>query len=63
MAVFHGRNDRNCPFELTEEAMRKLEGAGANVMYRVDDNIGHSPPQDKTIMEEYYTWLRAVVSR
>jgi predicted esterase len=63
VAIFHGRKDRNCPFELTDEVVGKLQAAGAHVLYRVDENLGHTPPQDKTILDDYYRWLERVVSQ
>lgn len=57
VAVFHGRGDRNCPFELTDEVVRKLESIGARVDYYIDEEVGHSPPRDPEILEAFRGWL------
>ncbi|MCP4653926.1 MAG: prolyl oligopeptidase family serine peptidase [bacterium] len=57
--IFHGRDDRNCPFELTEELVEKLEAAGARVEFHVEEGAGHGGPPE-AVVEKYRQWLAAV---
>lgn len=57
IAIFHGRKDRNCPFELTEQVVDKLRKLGVAVEYHIDDTVGHSPPRQKKIQAAYQNWL------
>lgn len=63
IAIFHGRGDRNCPFELTDEIAKKLKSIGAEVSYFIDENVGHSPPRDKEIQKAYYRWLEESIKK
>jgi dienelactone hydrolase len=53
--IFHGKNDLNCPFELTERIVEKLRDMGANISFE-SDNSGHGSISSE-IKEKYYTWL------
>jgi predicted esterase len=54
--IFHGRQDRNCPYELTEELVTKLRKAGAKVEFRTEANAGHQMPGAETTAA-YHAWL------
>jgi len=58
--VFHGRQDRNAPFEDTDRLIRLLEMHGANVDFRVEDDKGHQFPGPE-ITRDYYNWLTRVI--
>lgn len=55
--IYHGRNDLNCPFDLTLELIEKLRSLGGNVEFVFDESAGHSTPKDEDILEVYYKWL------
>jgi dipeptidyl aminopeptidase/acylaminoacyl peptidase len=61
--IFHGKKDRNCPFEITDALVGKLEKAGVAVKYEVDENIGHNPPKNEKIIASYFRWLRSQVKK
>lgn len=56
--LFHGRRDRNCPFEKAERLASALRAAGAKVTFVVED-VGHERPGDEGVAA-YHAWLRAV---
>jgi len=58
--IFHGGMDRNCPVELTMELVERLERAGANVEFYVDENKGHELPGED-IWLKYLRWLEKVI--
>ena len=60
MFVFHGRRDQNVPFGPTAELVEKLEGVGASVEFRVEDDKGHEAPGAKTVAA-LHRWLREVL--
>ncbi|MBN2134245.1 MAG: prolyl oligopeptidase family serine peptidase, partial [Acidobacteria bacterium] len=61
--IFHGKKDRNCPFEITDALAGKMEKAGVTVKYVVDENMGHNPPKDEKIIAAYFEWLRNQVKK
>lgn len=54
--VYHGKQDLNCPFYLTEELVRILRQYNNNVMFRVDENAGHGS-MSQFLQEDYHNWL------
>jgi predicted esterase len=60
IAIIHGKKDRNCPYEKTEDIAKKLESAGAKVLFLVDPEVGHSTPLDPAVIKAYLEWLRKV---
>ncbi|HDR89370.1 MAG TPA: hypothetical protein ENN63_07060 [Bacteroidetes bacterium] len=54
--IFHGTNDLNCPFELTEKMVKKLRHAGCNVTFETDRG-GHGS-MNQEIRNKYYEWLK-----
>ena len=58
--VFHGRQDRNVPFEPTRALVEKLRAAGARVELHVEDDTGHEPPGPETV-EALHRWLGRVL--
>jgi len=58
--VFHGKEDRNCPFATTQELIKKLERAGAQVEFVTEEGAGHTRPSPETI-RRYREWLAAVL--
>jgi predicted esterase len=57
--IFHGLEDRNCPFAVTKEVVGKLERAGAMVELVTEEGAGHQEPGPETL-RRYYDWLRKV---
>ncbi len=56
MFIFHGTNDRNCKFSLTEELVYKLKSVGAKVKF-VTEPTGHGG-MNRTNRELYFKWLK-----
>ncbi len=59
--IYHGKNDLNCPYELTDKFVKKLISAGVNVEFAFDEAAGHSSPEDDRILTKYYEWLYKVI--
>jgi predicted esterase len=60
--IFHGKRDRNAPFEETERFIGKLEAAGARVEFHTEEDKGHEPPSEKTI-EAFHRWVEKTLAR
>ena len=58
--IFHGREDRNCPFAVTQELVRKLERSGARVTLVTEEGAGHQRPGPEAL-RRYHEWLRKIV--
>jgi len=58
--IFHGREDRNCPFAVTQELVRKLERSGAHVTLVTEEGAGHQRPGPEA-SRRYHEWLRKIV--
>jgi predicted esterase len=58
--IFHGKEDRNCPFATTRELVGKLERAGAKVEFVTEPGAGHARPNPETI-RRYQEWLAGVL--
>lgn len=58
--IFHGKRDRNCPFELTLKLVQMLKNAGARVTFISEPDKGHERPGNETL-EIYESWLREVM--
>ena len=59
--IYHGKNDLNCPYELTARFVEKLNSLGVNVEFYFDECAGHSPPKDEEILAKYYEWLNNLI--
>ncbi|MGZ7064744.1 MAG: carboxylesterase family protein, partial [Candidatus Aminicenantales bacterium] len=57
MFIFHGLEDRNCPFAVTRELVKKLEGIGAEVELVTEAGAGHQRPGPDTV-RRYHEWLK-----
>jgi predicted esterase len=57
--IFHGREDRNCPFAITQELAAKLERAGARVELVTEAGAGHERPGLEALAR-YHEWLKTV---
>jgi predicted esterase len=57
--IFHGREDRNCPFAVTQELVKKLEGIGAEVELVTEEGAGHQRPGPEAL-RRYHDWLKKV---
>jgi predicted esterase len=57
--IFHGREDRNCPFTITQELAAKLERAGARVELVTEAGAGHQRPGPEALAR-YHQWLKTV---
>jgi len=55
--VFHGLEDRNCPFPVTRELVGKLERIGAKVELVTEPGAGHQRPGPETL-KGYREWLK-----
>jgi predicted esterase len=55
--IFHGREDRNCPYAVTEELVKKLERAGATVEFVTEPGAGHQRPGPETL-RRFREWLK-----
>jgi len=60
--IFHGLEDRNCPFPVMRELAGKLERAGAQVELVTEPGAGHTRPGPESL-GRYHEWLRNVVGR
>jgi predicted esterase len=58
--VFHGKKDRNCPFELAAQVVEKLKAVGARVEFYTEEETGHSRPGSETI-KLYHEWLKKII--
>lgn len=54
--IFHGKNDRNCPFELTEEFVHNLNKVNSNITFIIDETGGHGSMKNEQ-KEIYHQWL------
>jgi len=59
--IYHGKNDLNCPYELTSKFVNKLISSGVKVEFAFDDDAGHSSPEGDKILTEYYEWLHKII--
>jgi predicted esterase len=59
MFIYHGRQDMNCPFELTEKLVQKLKQQGHNVTFVVNDT-GHGSMTEAD-RKQYYLWLKGQI--
>jgi len=55
--VFHGTEDRNCPFEATRDLAKGLERAGALVTFVAEAGKGHEAPTPDTL-DGFFAWLQ-----
>ncbi len=58
--VFHGRRDRNVPFEATQSFVMQLREIGAEVEFVVEDGAGHSSPGQATI-RALHDWIMRIL--
>ncbi len=56
--IFHGGQDRNCGIELTQELVKNLKTAGANVDFVYEPDAGHQMPSKESI-RKFQDWLSA----
>ena len=59
--IYHGKNDLNCPYELTNKFVNKLISSGVNVEFAFDEGAGHSSPEGNRILTKYYEWLYKII--
>ena len=57
--IFHGTQDRNCPFELTLKLVDKFKKSGADVEF-VSEETGHSQPSAES-QRKFLNWLTDVL--
>ncbi|MFO7863255.1 MAG: prolyl oligopeptidase family serine peptidase, partial [Salinivirgaceae bacterium] len=58
MFIFHGKNDQNCPFDLTEQFVNKLQKDNDAVVFVIDSLSGHSGVTSESEIR-YHEWLRS----
>ncbi len=54
--IYHGREDLNCPFELTEKLVDKMTDKNFDVTFVIGEK-GHGG-MSKTAISQYHDWLR-----
>lgn len=59
--VFHGQEDRNCPFELTKILVKKFKTNGCEVKFNTEKS-GHNG-MNKINQQEYHQWLREQIKK
>jgi predicted esterase len=59
--IFHGLEDRNCPFPVTRELVDKLERIGAKVELVTEPGAGHQRPGPEAL-KRYHEWLKKVAA-
>jgi len=59
--IFHGKQDRNCLFETTENIIELLKKEGALVTFVSEEDKGHEAPSEETI-SKYYKWVEITFS-
>ncbi|MBD3236026.1 MAG: prolyl oligopeptidase family serine peptidase [Candidatus Eisenbacteria bacterium] len=57
--IYHGRRDRNCPYETTAALVAKLRQAGARVEFVTDPDRGHEVPSEKAY-DAYRRWVASL---
>jgi predicted esterase len=57
--IFHGKQDRNCAFEITENIITILQKEGAKVSFISEDDKGHEKPSAETV-EKFKLWLSRI---
>ena len=57
--IFHGKQDRNCPFALTEKLAAKLKQSGAKLTFCSEEKKGHEFPGNAAI-HRFRLWLQEV---
>jgi predicted esterase len=57
--IFHGTQDRNCPFELTVRLVEELKKSGADVEF-VTEATGHSSPSAES-RKKFLEWLGRII--
>ncbi len=57
--IFHGKEDMNCPYEITAKLANCLKQMGCKVIF-VTDSTGHGNMTPRA-REEYFNWLREQV--
>ncbi len=60
--IYHGKNDLNCPFELTRKFVDKLLDSDASVQMAFNEGTGHSSPDKTEILIQYYSWLNRLIA-
>lgn len=58
--IYHGRRDRNVPFEYTQQFVVQLEEAGALVEFFPEEDKGHEPPSEE-ITVAFHKWAKRVL--
>jgi len=57
--IFHGREDRNCPFAVTQEPVKKLEGIGAGIELITEEGAGHRRTGPEAL-RRHHDWPKKV---
>ncbi len=60
LLIFHGVDDMNCPFELTEKLVKKLNKHEAKVLFLAQEG-GHSAMNEENTAK-YYEWLEKIIN-
>ena len=58
--IFHGKQDKNCPFSRTEELVHLLEDTGVQVTFHTEDNLRHQKMGPETVLK-YHEWLDRIL--
>jgi len=57
--IYHGKQDLNCPYELTLQFVNLLEKNNRNIVFLTDAHAGHDA-MNAQIREKYFRWLKEV---
>ena len=60
MFIFHGKADRNCPFDITEQIIDKINKIVADVTFVFEEDKGHEPPDQSTV-EKFEQWVQQII--
>jgi predicted esterase len=60
MFIFHGKEDRNCSFETTQQIINKLSNAGAKVKFVSEEDKGHEAMGEETV-NVFHEWIETIL--
>lgn len=55
MFIYHGKKDLNCPFDLTEELVKKINNN--NIEFIIDEQEGHGG-MNEVSWQKFFNWLK-----
>ncbi len=61
--IYHGVNDLNCPYHLTQKMIKKLERIGADITKDIYTGYGHSVPSGSEFARKFDEWIKTCYGR